>query len=163
FDFPMVGMNQDAVTITGNIFTGFCSTCGYVSTDMFSIAKARLYNGLGFSVPLFSGLGGTTATPIVLDQSSHQFLLTPASRTTFPKWDLNDANYPGSTTLSPSTITVPSWSAPPLAPQGGSSKLIDTSDGRVSSDTFQTGSELWAVHTVALGSFSAPKYYLFNT
>ena len=66
FDFPQLGFDQDAVIFTANIFHG-----GFVGADEFSIAKARLYNGLGFSVPVFTGLAGTLAPPIVLDQNAN--------------------------------------------------------------------------------------------
>jgi hypothetical protein len=42
FDFPNLGMDQDAYTFTGNIFS---TTSGYVTTTVFAIAKARIYNG----------------------------------------------------------------------------------------------------------------------
>src|SRR5216683_1838775 len=51
FDFPQLGMDQDAVIITANLF-GFASPPAVA----FGIAKARLYNGLGFGVPVFTGL-----------------------------------------------------------------------------------------------------------
>ena len=55
FDFPQLGMDQDAVLFTANIFNGN----SFHGADFFSVAKARLYNGLGFSVPVFTGLVGT--------------------------------------------------------------------------------------------------------
>ena len=56
FDYPQLGMDQDAVLFTANIFHGG----GFVGADFFAVAKARLYNGLGFSVPVFTGLVGTS-------------------------------------------------------------------------------------------------------
>ena len=52
FDFPQLGMDQDAVLFTANIFNGN----NFLGADFFAVAKARLYNGLGFSVPVFTGL-----------------------------------------------------------------------------------------------------------
>src|SRR5207248_8923883 len=57
WDFPQLGMDQDAVLITANIFNGNT----FLGADFFAVAKARLYNGLGFSVPVFTGLVGTLA------------------------------------------------------------------------------------------------------
>jgi len=46
-DFPQLGIDQDAVLITGNIFNG----ATFLGADFFAIAKARLYNGLGLQCP----------------------------------------------------------------------------------------------------------------
>ena len=83
FDFPQLGMDQDAVLFTANIFNG----TSFHGADFFAVAKARLYNGLGFSVPVFTGLVGTLAPPIVRDQNSSTFLIAaPPSGTTFSKY-----------------------------------------------------------------------------
>ena len=76
-------MDQDAVLFTANIFNGN----NFHGADFFAVAKARLYNGLGFSVPVFTGLVGTLAPPIVRDQNSSTFLIAaPPSGTTFSKY-----------------------------------------------------------------------------
>ena len=83
FDFPQLGIDQDAVLFTANIFNG----TSFHGADFFAVAKARLYNGLGFSVPVFTGLVGTLAPPIVRDQNSSTFLIaSPPSGTTFSKY-----------------------------------------------------------------------------
>src|SRR6266480_4668174 len=83
FDFPQLGMDQDAVLFTANIFNGTT----FLGADFFGVAKARLYNGLGFSVPVFTGLVGTLAPPIVRDQNASTFLIAaPPSGTTLSKY-----------------------------------------------------------------------------
>ena len=62
-DYPHLGMDQDALLFTGNVFN---STDAYVTTVAFAIPKARAYNGLGFSVPVFTGLTGTLMPPVQL-------------------------------------------------------------------------------------------------
>ena len=47
YDFPMLGMSQDALLLTANVFPA--SGGGWSS--LFSVAKARVYNGFGFGVP----------------------------------------------------------------------------------------------------------------
>ena len=159
FDFPQLGMDQDAVLFTANIFNGTTSH----GADFFSVAKARLYNGLGFSVPVFTGLVGTLAPPIVLDQNSSTFLIAaPPSGTTFSKYTaLNTSK--GTTLTGPVSITVPSYSVPPDAHQPGTTKLLDTSDSRFVNASTQSGNDLWQTHTIALGGFPAPKFYRLNT
>jgi hypothetical protein len=159
FDFPQLGIDQDAVLFTANIFSGTTS----LGADFFAVAKARLYNGLGFSVPVFTGLVGTLAPPIVRDQNSSTFLVAaPTSGTTFSKYTaLNTSK--GTTITGPVSITVPSYAVPPDAHQPGTTKLLDTSDSRFVNASTQSGNDLWQTHTIALGSFPAPKFYRLNT
>ena len=159
FDFPQLGMDQDAVLFTANIFNGN----SFHGADFFAVAKARLYNGLGFSVPVFTGLVGTLAPPIVRDQNSSTFLIAaPPSGTTFSKYTA--LNTSKATTLTgPVSITVPSYSVPPSAHQPGTTKLLDTSDSRFVNASTQSGNDLWETHTIALGGFPAPKFYRLDT
>src|SRR5947199_8396054 len=89
WDFPQLGMDQDAVLITANIFNGN----NFLGADFFAVAKARLYNGLGFSVPVFTGLVGTLAPPTVRDQNASTFLIAaPPSGTTLSKYTLTNTS-----------------------------------------------------------------------
>ena len=159
FDFPQLGIDQDAVLFTANIFNG----TSFHGADFFAVAKARLYNGLGFSVPVFTGLVGPLAPPIVLDQNSSTFLIAaPPSGTTFSKYTASNTSK-GTTLTGPVSITVPSYSVPPSAHQPGTTKLLDTSDSRFVNASTQSGNDLWQTHTIALGGFPAPKFYRLNT
>lgn len=159
FDFPQLGMDQDAVLITANIFNGNTS----LGADFFAIAKARLYNGLGFSVPIFTGLTGTLAPPIVRDQNVATFLLAAQpSGTTFRKFTALNTSKPG-ITLSFVDIPVPAYSVPPDARQPGTVKRLDTGDSRFVNASTQNGVDLWQTHTIALAGFPAPKFYRINT
>lgn len=68
-------MDQEAIIITANIF----GPVAYRETRMFAIAKARLYNGLEATFRLFTGLVGTLAPRIVLDQNGMTYLLAAPS------------------------------------------------------------------------------------
>jgi hypothetical protein len=161
WDFPQLGMDQDAVLITANIFQGNT----FLGADFFAVAKARLYNGLGFSVPVFTGLVGTLAPPIVRDQNFETFLIAaPPSGTTLRKYTAMDTSKGFDITLvGPVSITVPSYTVPPDAHQPGTAKLLDTSDSRFVNASTQNGDALWQTHTIALGAFPAPKFYRINT
>ena len=63
FDFPDVGFDQDSVVVTANVFV---DGGPFLYGAAIAIAKARLYNGLGFSVPFFTKLHGGTTPPIAL-------------------------------------------------------------------------------------------------
>jgi len=160
WDFPQLGMDQDAVLFTANIFHG-----GFIGADFFAVAKARLYNGLGFAVPVFTGLTGTLAPPIVRDQNASTFLLAaPTSGTTFRKYTATNTSKGFGISLAAAVnITVPSYTIPPDARQPGTAKRLDTSDSRFVNASTQNGVDLWQTHTIALGGFPAPKFYRINT
>ncbi|WKZ15924.1 MAG: hypothetical protein QY317_01200 [Candidatus Jettenia caeni] len=159
WDFPQLGMDQDSIIITANIF----GPTAYRTTRMFAVAKALLYNGLGFSVPIFSGLKGTLAPPIVLDQNNKSFLVAAVtSGTTITKYTLENSSR-ANPTLTSSTITVPSYSLPPNAQQPNTTALLDTSDSRFINASTQSGNSLWQVHTINSGGLPKPKFYEFNT
>ena len=146
YDFPQLGIDQDAVLFTANIFP---AAGGFSGADFFSIAKARLYNGLSFSVPIFTGLAATLAPPIVLDQNASTFLIAaPPSGTTLTKFTATNTSHPGSTRLVPSTVTVPFYDVPPNAHQSGTAQVIDTSDSRFVNASTQNGTDLWQTHTI---------------
>lgn len=168
WDYGQLGMTQDALVFTANIFNP-----GFVGARMFAVAKARLYNGLGFSVPVFSGLAGTLAPAKVLDQNRDMYLIAaPAylspGGTVIRKYTLRDAAYPSQTTLTgPVNIAVPQYHIPPSADQfGTATQKLDTLDARFVNRSTQIGNTLFNAHTVAWAtnsSFAAPEVYSINT
>ncbi|MDQ3024661.1 MAG: hypothetical protein M3R04_09830 [bacterium] len=160
WDYPQLGFDQDAIIITANIFPA----SGAPAAAELSIAKARLYNGLGWSVPVFRGLIPTLAPPIVLDQNPSSFLIAASpSGTVLRKYTLTNSSRINPTLTGPVSITVPAYTVPPNAPQPGTAQVLDTSDSRFVNASTQIGNLLWQVHTVALGGFAAPKAYRINT
>jgi hypothetical protein len=162
FDFPQLGMDQDSVLITANIFP---AAGGYAGADFFAIAKARLYNGGGFSVPVFTGLAGTLAPPIVLDQNASTFLIAASpSGTSLTKYAVTSTSRAFGTLVAAAVaVPVTSYSAPPDAHQPGTSNLLDSGDSRFVNASTQSGNDLWQTHTVAIGAFPVPKFYRINT
>jgi hypothetical protein len=161
YDFPQLGIDQDAVLFTANIFP---AAGGFSGADFFSVAKARLYNGLTFSIPIFTGLDATLAPPIVLDQNASTFLIAaPPSGTTLTKYTATNTSRPSSTRLVRSTVTVPSYTVPPNAHQSGTAQLLDTSDSRFVNASTQNGTDLWQTHTINFLGFPSPFFYRINT
>lgn len=165
WDFPQAGMDQDAVIFTGNWFVD--STSQFIDGRMITIAKAIIYNGRSGSVPMFSGLVGNVAPPLVLDQNRNTFLVSalPAdNRVTL--YNLNHSSR-SAPTLTVSAISVPSYTAPPDAAQPGTTNKLDTLDSRFLNNSTQTGTRLFQVHTIgALANnvtLPTPKFYEFNT
>ena len=161
WDYPQLGHDQDAVIFTANVFT---ASGGFRGADMFAVAKARLYNGLGFSVPVFTGLRATLAPPIVLDQNARTFLIAASGGSTLSLYTLTNSSRPNAIQLTgPVNVSVPAYSAPPPAPQPNVRATLDTLDGRFVNASTQTGDFLWQVHTVNLVGYAAPKFYQINT
>jgi len=161
YDFPQLGIDQDAVLFTANIFP---AAGGFSGADFFSIAKARLYNGLTFSIPIFTRLAATLAPPIVLDQNASTFLIAaPPSGATLTKYTATNTSHPSSTRLVQSTVTVPSYTVPPNARQSGTAQVVDTSDSRFVNASTQNGTDLWQTHTINLFGFPSAFFYRINT
>ena len=165
FDFPQLGMDQDAVIITANLF-GFASPPAVA----FGIAKARLYNGLGFGVPVFTGLVATLAPPILqgagaFDQNGADFLAAaPNGSGILDIYTMLDPERPNKTTLAgPAGITVAPYSIPPNAPQPGcpgSANLLDTSDNRFANACTQTpNGHLFCAHGTGDFGLATPRFY----
>jgi hypothetical protein len=163
WDFPQVGMDQDSIIVTANVF----DTQGNFAADMFAIPKAALYNGGGFAVPVFTGLVGTLAPPIVLDNNSNTFLVAaPPSGNALQLYTLRDSSRSGINLSGPVSIPVDPYNLPPPAPQPGTTdpaNSLDTGDSRFVNASTQVGNSLWQVHTIDLVGFAGPKFYQIDT
>ena len=161
WDYGQLGMDQDALLFTANIFP---NSGGFAGAELFCFSKAGMYNGLGVSSPVFSGLDATLAPPHVLDNSSNTFLLAAPNQTAaLSLYRANNCGRSGTTLVKQANIAVPAYAVPPDAPQPGTTDLLDTIDNRFQNRSTQYGNRLWNVHTLALGSFAAPKWYELNT
>jgi len=167
WDFPQVGLDQNAVIFTANFFPGL----GGYEARMFAVAKSLLYNGPSTTLnpTVFTGLTGTLSAPIVLDTNPTTYLVAADSGinvNTVTIYTLTNsaANPP---TLSPSaTITVPTYSFPLNAPQPGTTALLDTSDARFVNAGTQIGDSLFQVHSISISPTTQDRaicrFYEFN-
>ncbi|MDX3575385.1 MULTISPECIES: hypothetical protein [unclassified Streptomyces] len=165
FDYPQLGLNEDAVIITGSIFD---PTDAYLRTRAFGIPKSAVYRGVGFSVPYFNlGNPGTVAPPIVEDRNPDAFLLSasvtaPGALRLFRARGLGTAD----ATIAPAVdVPVPTFAAPPAARQPGATDRLDALDGRFQNASTQIGDQLLNVHTIATGGggFPTPRWYQIDT
>jgi hypothetical protein len=172
WDYPGLGFDQDAVIVTGNVFHCTANPCGtfssFVSGRVTPIAKARLYNGLGFGVPIFS-TGGSPQPPLVLDQNNIAVIARVAGGSTVQLFRLaNGSNASQATFSAPFNVNVGAYSIPPVdAAQPGTVNLLDTLDGRFQNASTQFGGRLYQVHTVNLSAGDAgprptPRIYSIN-
>jgi hypothetical protein len=162
-DYPQIGLSQDAVVFTySNFFAGG------EDTRTLGVAKAIVYNGGGFSVPVFVVGSNATATPSnVIDQNPrmHELVFKPTVGVNNVEFRNPQAGaYAAISANAP--IAEVSSVIPPDANQPGCadpSCHLDTLDGRFQNDQTQYGDHLWAVHTEAFGPFPTPFFYDIDT
>jgi hypothetical protein len=163
FDYPQIGYTQDAVIVTGNCF----GPAGYLGSKAIAIAKAILYNGGGFSTPIFTFTDGTITPPIVLDQNYRAHLLARNGPHDETFWSPQSGFYSQFT----SNNVITGFFAPSVPRSAGqqgctvTSCLLDTGDGRFVAPSIQVGQNLWNVATYGLtgnGSFATPTWGQFD-
>jgi len=161
WDYGQLGMDQDALLFTANIFP---NSGGFAGAEMFCFSKAGMYNGLGVSSPVFSGLDATLAPPHVLDSNASTYLLAAPNQTAaLSLYRASNCGRSGTTLVKQANVAVPAYAVPPDAVQPGTTDRLDTIDNRFQNRSTQYGDRLWNVHTLALGGFAAPKWYEVNT
>jgi hypothetical protein len=166
YDFPMLGMSQDALLFTANVFPAG----GGVWSSLFSVAKARVYNGFGFGVPIFTGLAATLqpAHQLLTDQNPYAWLAAATGSAKITMYAVGFAANAGSAFLAgPYAVSgVPAYSVPPAAAQPGScapsGAKLDSLDGRFQNVGTQAGDLFYQVHSEAIGIFPAPRYFVIK-
>ncbi len=171
-DFPQLGMDQDAIVLTTNVFGNEVETSPYVRSEVITFAKARAYNGLELEAQFFdAGLSGTIAPPIVLDQNPNTFLVA-AAPVAFPNGTslslftlTNSSRGSGALLAGPASVPVPAaYGVPPDALQLGTTDTLLTSDCRFVNASTQVENTLWQTHTVDTGAgLPTPVWYRINT
>jgi hypothetical protein len=164
YDYPGLGMSQDAILFTANIF----SPNAFLGSDLWSVAKARIYNGFGWSVPVFTGLSGTmqTAHQNLTDQNGYAwFAAAPGNSGRIDMLAESFPANPQDTALfgyyNPSG--VPAYSVPPSAGQpAGCGGTLDTLDNRFQNAGTQNGDIFYQVHDVNDGGFPTTRYYVIT-
>jgi hypothetical protein len=148
FDYPQLGVNQDALIITANIFTGDT----YVRSRAFGIPKNAAYNGQGWNVPYFDlGTPGTVAPPIVEGFNPNAYLMSvradrPAVLRLFRAIRLGFSDASIAFQADIHTYDGPIGYAFPLT-QPGTDNYLSPGDGRFQNASTQIGNHLVNVHT----------------
>jgi hypothetical protein len=161
YDFPQLGMDQDAAIITANIFDS--QTGPYLRSRVLAPPKAALYNCRGFSVPYINlGAVGTVAPPIVEGGNSNAYFLNWFNSTTLKLFRGTNLGRSGASVVLQANVTIPAVSAGPPMRQPGSGTLGPPT-GRFQNASSQIGDGLLNIHSVATGSFPIPKWYQVDT
>jgi hypothetical protein len=161
YDYPMLGISQDAVLFTANIFSPF------QGSSLFSVAKARLYNGFGWGVGVFTGLQATLepAHQLLTDQNGYAwYAAAPGNSSAIYMYAESFAASPPDTALFSYTVSgVPGYSIPPSAAQpAGCGGFLDTLDNRFQNAGTQNGDLYYQAHTVNDAGFPTVRYYVIS-
>jgi hypothetical protein len=165
YDFPMLGLADNAALFSANIF----GATSFLGSSLFAVEKNRLYTGLGFSVPLYTGLIATLepAHQTFTDQNPCAWLsAAPSGSGQIWMYRLCNPGNGGSSLSAPIAVGgVSAYSVPPSAPQPAacSGATLDTLDNRFQNAGTQNGDNYYQVHTINLGGgFPAPRYYVIS-
>lgn len=184
-DYPQLGIGQDSILVTCNNFQRNADgTNSFTRTMVFGLPKARVYNGWGFSFPIFSPSGTFSIAPPVLTGTPQQqndnlfFLMADNGNDQMDLFRMNDASHPAQTTfVKQANIGVTAWDQPFDAFNCGGGgptnapSTVDALEGRIQQNIWQNdnSNSLWAVHSEALdlnsnGSLDTikPVYFQIN-
>jgi len=157
-----VGMDSDSVAISTNLFAW---AGGFTTGSLFTVAKQRIYNGLGWGAGAFN-----------VDYSSHPAFvegipqnqdgklyvvasLLPYSQTGFDVYYLTNASRPDSIALTYQGNAADSngTSAPPAATQPGGGTL-DALGGQLQAAPHQLEGNVWFARTESIAGFPGVEY-----
>jgi len=165
YDYPMLGQTQDAVLFTANIFNPF------TGSSLFSVAKARLYNGFGFGVPVYLGLAATLEPPhqLLTDQNGYAWLAAaPGGSSVIDMYAMAfPANPTDTAVYGPYNVAgVAGYGIPPGAAQPSScapaGALLDSLDNRFQNQGTQNGDLYYQTHTTSDFGVATPRYYIIS-
>lgn len=163
YDYPQLGMDQDALYVTANIFAA-----SYKQSNIFSIPKAQVYNCRGFGSPVFTATTGTLAPSIVEDDNNSMYVMNSRPGNAFVSlYRYNNGGRQNQSFVLQSNVPVPSYAVPPagrqVTPAGAlDANRLDSLDSRFQDHGTQIGDSVLNAHTIALGSFPAGKYYVVD-
>jgi hypothetical protein len=147
FDYPMVGHTEDALVISGNMFT--FDTFSFTGIQAFAISLIDLYADNGVTATSFTITGqgfnlqpGDTYTP----GATTVYGISLESTTSVRLWAFTALNT-ATPLLTSTTIGVPAFGTASPAPSGSITFGIDTISGRTM-DAVSRGSRFLGVHTI---------------
>ncbi|MGW2740781.1 hypothetical protein [Streptomyces sp. NPDC001450] len=165
YDYPQLGLDQNAVIVTANVFRPTELGFDYIGSRAFGMAKADLYNGRFTDFRYFDlGLSGTVAPPVVEDDNASAFLV--AAYPMADRLSLFKATGLGrsdDTVVQQPSVPVTAYTVPPSARQPGTNAVLDTLDARFQNNSTQIGNRLLNVHTINDEGFPTPRWYEINT
>lgn len=139
-DFPMIGVSDDKIVVSYNGFN--LSTGSFIGGGFYVINKSQAMACSTINFSIFApNLSRSTLHPAHSLSSTNDLFMVQNNTSTLSLVRVSGLP-PALVTASTSSLGIRTWSAPPKAPQAGSSVTLDASDGRVLSAAWQSNS-LW--------------------
>lgn len=163
WDFPQLGLSEKAVIITANIFASSAPNAAFLYSDIISISKSQLYNGM-LSYRLFSNLPAPSiAPPIVVGSNPQTYLISAApSDFVLNLYYIQDAGTGTDAIVGPFGMVVRPYIPPNAARQPGTSATLATLNSRFINASLQKVNALWQIHTIGNGGYVTAKFYLVD-
>jgi hypothetical protein len=165
YDYPMLGLSQDAVIFTANVF----GASAFQGSYLFGVSKARIYNGYGWGVPVYGFLNATLepGRELLTDQNGYSWLAAAVGSGVNMYAFRSPATPNLSALFGPYSVSgIGAYNLPPAAPQPAScapaGAKLDSLDGRFQNQGTQNGDLYYQTHTVYLAGFPAPKLYVIK-
>lgn len=174
-DYPALSVDQNAVYLTSNQFTLPLATSAFKYTKLRIFDKSKLIANNGgviswvdfwdFKDPQTLTNPGNIRPMNGYSPSSKSFMMNVAGTSPGAYMTVWTIDNPASTTpsINPKNVSVVQYSTPGNANQlGGGSPLIESGASRIRANLVYRDSSLWAVHSIANGSYSAVRYVRIN-
>ena len=164
WDFPQLGLSEKAIIITANIFDHPPPNETFLYSNVVSISKSQLYNGV-LSYRLFSWLSAPSiAPPIVVGSNPNTYLISAASSgSVLNLYYIQNAGSGTESIVGPFGMVVNPYIAPGSARQPGTGAKLDTTrNSRFINASLQKVNALWQIHTIGNGGYITPKFYLID-
>jgi hypothetical protein len=165
FDYPTLGVDQNALIVTANVLTADENFVKY--GEVVALPKAALLACGGITYTIFSGFPTNLSPPIVYDQNQKSFILSPPETgASVAEFSGQNLGTPGTSTLTyEGEIPVEPYAMAANAPQCTTEQEILTFDARFVAPSTQRGNRIWNVHTTARDttvSNATPRWYEFD-
>lgn len=141
-DFPMIGVSNDKIVISYNGFT-LPSPGSFIGGGFYVINKSQATACSTITFSRFSPiLSRVTLHPAHSLSSTNDLFMVQNNGSTLSLVTVSGVPGVSTVTASTTSLSIRTWSAPPQAPQAGSSLTLDAGDTRVLSAAWQSNS-LW--------------------
>jgi hypothetical protein len=170
FDFPQLGHGSGAILVTGNVAT---MNGSFAYNELLAFPKGNLYAGQFVNSLVWTGLGPSTAPPLVLDGNPNSYLIS-AKTEEFGTQTSSELFFYRGENLSTSglarvtrlpDIFVGEYSIPADVPACAAGETYESSDGRFVNASTQYGGSLWNTHTSGIwpsNGIPTPRFYEIN-
>lgn len=169
FDYPAVGVSNNEVYITGNLFT---NAGGFNQALIYQIEKNNGYNGANINWQYWSGLDSNPFEAFTLSPASYGqqgnygpgiYLVSSRAggSNSIRLWDLTD-DMSGSPQLNSYTVSTNTYGPSADANQLGTSDLLDNGDCRVLSSFYLNGLLHFVFHSDVGSGWNGINYNRLN-